>query len=128
MRTILSVLSLVAVVSAAAPAPAADHLAPLGTADARLAEAAAQRQQDQAALQAGLSSAEATRAAALVGADLGQVRAAVATLSDAELHDLAVRQAALSTDPVAGLDPDIKLLLEIFLIVAIVILVFKAID
>ena len=65
--------------------------------------------------------------ASSVGVDIAAVRATVPSLSDAELADLSARAAALEADPVAGLDHDIKLLLEIFLIVAIVILVLRAI-
>jgi len=75
-----------------------------------------------------LASPEAAQAASSVGTDIAAVRAAVPALSDAELADLYVRAAALETDPVAGLDPDIKMLLTIFLIVAIVILVLRAVD
>jgi hypothetical protein len=75
-----------------------------------------------------LSSPRAEAAAAAVGADLGRVRAAVATLSDEDLADVAARAAALQTDPVAALDSDIRTLLMIFLIVAIVILVLQAVD
>jgi hypothetical protein len=39
-----------------------------------------------------------------------------------------VRAQALNADPVAGLDQDIRTLLVIFLIVAIVILVLQAVD
>jgi hypothetical protein len=128
MRSTLTILSLAAVVVAGRPAAAADHLLAPETARARLGAASEKRQQDRAAVEANLSTPAAESAARLLGADLRRVRAAVATLSDAELRDLAERSAALQSDPVAGLDPDIKLLLEIFLIVAIVILVFKAID
>ena len=128
MRSTLTILSLAAVVLAGGPALAADHLLSPETAQARIAAASRQRQQDRATVEASLSTPAAETAARLVGARLPRVRAAVATLADAELRDLAERSAALQSDPVAGLDPDIKLLLEIFLIVAIVILVFKAID
>ena len=56
------------------------------------------------------------------------MRAAAATLSDAELAELAARAAALQSDPIAALDSDIVMLLKIFLIVAIVILVLQAVD
>jgi len=64
-----------------------------------------------------------------VGANLEDLRGATAALSDADLRDLATRAAALQADPVAGVsDNDIRWLLYIFLIVAIVILVIKAVD
>jgi hypothetical protein len=56
------------------------------------------------------------------------VSRALATLSDAELRDLAVRARALEQDPAAGLSSDVNQLLIIFLIVAIVILVLQAVD
>jgi hypothetical protein len=127
MRTSLAVLSLAAL-CAAVPARGDDHIVTLGQAQQRLLEAEAARQQDTAVVRDVLARPEALAAAALAGADLDQVQAAVATLSDGELRDLALRAMALQTDPVAGLDSDIRLLLMIFLIVAIVILVLQAVD
>ena len=75
-----------------------------------------------------LSSSAAASAASALGTDIGRVRAALPALSDAELQDLARRATALDADPVAGLDDDIRTLLIIFLIVAIVIMVLKAVD
>jgi hypothetical protein len=75
-----------------------------------------------------LSAPEAAAAAAAAGTSVAELRGALSTLSDGELRDLAARASALSSDPVAGLDPDVKQLLVIFLIVAIVILVFQAVD
>jgi hypothetical protein len=110
------------------PAFAQDHLLGRETAHSRLAAAAAERRHELAAVDRVLASPEAARAASSVGVDIAAVRASVPALSEAELADLSVRVAALDSDPVAGLDRDIKLLLEIFLIVAIVILVLRAID
>jgi hypothetical protein len=93
-----------------------------------LAAAADERRAELAAVDRALATPEAERAASSVGVDIAAVRAAVPALSDAELADVSQRAAALESDPVAGLDHDIKLLLEIFLIVAIVILVLRAID
>jgi len=128
MRTSLAPVTAVAVILSAAPAFAQDHLLTRETAEARLAAAAEERRQELAAVDRVLATAEAERAASSVGVDIAAVRAAVPALSDAELADVSVRAAALESDPVAGLDHDIKLLLEIFLIVAIVILVLRAID
>ena len=110
------------------PVSAQDHLLDRETAQSRLAAAAAERRHELAAVDRVLATPEAARAASSVGVDIAAVRASVPALSDAELADLSVRVAALDSDPVAGLDRDIKLLLEIFLIVAIVILVLRAID
>jgi hypothetical protein len=107
---------------------AQDHLLRRETAQSRLAAAAAERRHELAAVDRALAMPEAAQAASSVGVDLAAVRASLPALSDAELADLSVRVAALDSDPVAGLDRDIKLLLEIFLIVAIVILVLRAVD
>ncbi|MFI5183670.1 MAG: hypothetical protein ACHQNV_04670 [Vicinamibacteria bacterium] len=106
---------------------AGDHLVPAEAAGAALRGAAAARQADLAALDRFLSTPEATRVASSLGVDPRQLRGASATLSDGELGDLATRAAALETDPAAGLSHDVDELLVIFLIVAIVILVIKAV-
>jgi hypothetical protein len=94
-----------------------------------LAEAEAARQGDLALLDGVLSSPEAAAAAKAVGADLDEVRRATPTLTDDELRHLAARAAALQADPVAGVsDHDLRWLLYVFLLVAIVILVLKAVD
>jgi hypothetical protein len=110
------------------PVSAQDHLLGRETAQSRLTTAAAERRLELAAVDRVLATPDAAQAASSVGVDIAAVRAAVPALSDAELADLSVRVAALDSDPVAGLDRDIKLLLEIFLIVAIVILVLRAVD
>jgi hypothetical protein len=128
MRTSPAPVAALAALLAAAPAFAQDHLLTRETAQGRLAAAADERRAELAAVDRALATPEAERAASSVGVDIAAVRAAVPALSDAELADVSQRAAALESDPVAGLDHDIKLLLEIFLIVAIVILVLRAID
>jgi hypothetical protein len=114
---------------AADRAVAQEHLVTTAAAQARLAEAEAAREADLAILDGALSTPQAASAAKAVGADLDTVRRVTPTLSDADLRDLAARAAALQADPVAGVsDNDIRWLLYIFLIVAIVILVIKAVD
>ena len=114
---------------AADRALAGEHLVTQAAAQARLLEAEAARQGDLAVVDRVLSSPRAAAAARTVGADLDAVRRAVPMLSDAELREVAARAAALDRDPVAGVsDNDIRWLLYIFLIVAIVILVIKAVD
>ena len=125
MRTSLALAAAAALVSGNALAQ--DHLLSRDTAQARLAAASEERRHELAAVHRVLATPEAARAASSLGVDIAAVRAAVPALSDAELADLSVRAAALESDPVAGLDHDIKLLLEIFLIVAIVILVLRAV-
>jgi hypothetical protein len=105
-----------------------DHLVSRDEASARLSAAAESRQADLAAVEGALSSPAATRAAASLHVDLRDVRRAAASLSDAELRDVAARAEALRSDPAAGLSRDVEQLLIIFLIVAIVILVIKAVD
>jgi len=130
MRKRMTLLAAGAAIAAATagPAAAADHLVSADDVHAQLVGAAAQRRQDVASVEGTLESPLARDAAASMGVDLGRLRAAVPALSDAELRGLAVRAAALQSDPVAGLDADIKQLLTIFLIVAIVILVLQAVD
>ena len=129
MRKSVAVLAVLLALLAAGSALAGDHLVTTAAAQARMAEAEAARQQDLAVIEGVLSTPEAAAAAKAVGADLEGLRSGVPTLSDAELRDLAVRSAALQGDPVAGVtDNDLRWLLYIFLIVAIVILVIKAVD
>ena len=128
MRKTLTVLSMTVVGLVAAQAPAEDHLVTREAAHERVLDAAAQRGRSLATIDAVLSTPEAVQAAEGLGADTRQLRAALPTLSDAEIADLAARADALQSDPVAGLDDDIRTLLIIFLIVAIVILVLQAVD
>jgi hypothetical protein len=127
-----SVAGLVTVVVAAllsgGAAGAGEHLVGREAFAARLAAAAAQRDVDLAALERALDTPAARAAAARIGVDLHSVRGAAAHLSTAELADLASRARALDVDPGAGIDPDVRELLVIFLIVAIVILVLQAVD
>ena len=123
-----ALVAMVALV-AADRALAQEHLVSEAAAQARLAEAEAVRQGDLDLVDRVLSSPQAATAARSVGADLDAVRRATPTLTDAELREVAARAAALGQDPVAGVsDNDIRWLLYIFLIVAIVILVIKAVD
>ena len=126
MRTRLALATVAALL--AGNAFAQDHLLSRDAARDRLAAATQDRRQALDTVDRALATPDAARAASSVGVDIAAVRAAVPALSDAELADISARAAALESDPVAGLDHDIKLLLEIFLIVAIVILVLRAID
>jgi hypothetical protein len=128
MRKTLTMLSLALASVFAGQAMADDHVVSPAAAAQRLQEASAAREQGLATLDRALANPEVARAAATVGADTAALRAALPTLSDAEIADLAQRAASLDTDPVAGLDSDIRTLLIIFLIVAIVILVLQAVD
>jgi hypothetical protein len=130
LRKSLAVLAAAVLVTSAVSGPiqAQQHVVPPEAAQARLAEAAAERARQVAAVNSVLATPEASAAVTALGQDMGRLRAAVPALSDSELRDLAVRAEALQTDPVAGLDSDIRQLLIIFLIVAIVILVLQAVD
>ena len=125
----LAALALVAVtvLAAATTAGAVQHVASSEAARAALVEAASQRDADLAALDGALSSPAATRVAEK-GVDVAGARRALATLSDAEIRDLAARARAVDRDPAGGLSKDANDLLVIFLVVAIVILVLQAID
>lgn len=95
----------------------------------RLAQAAAQRQQDVVAVERVLSSPAAARVASTLGVRLEPLRAGVPALGDREIRDLAARAARLRGDPVAGFhnsDPSVDDLLKIFLIVAIVVILIEA--
>jgi hypothetical protein len=112
----------------AGTASAREHVVAPRAADERLLVAAAGRQADLRALDAFLASPQAARATEHLGLDARRLRAGIAGLSDAELQDLAARAQALRADPTPGLSGDVNQLLIIFLIVAIVILVLRAVD
>jgi hypothetical protein len=124
VNTIVLATALCCVTGAAG---AQDHLVTSQTAQARLVEAAAVRAGDQATLGRILASSDARQAASWLGVEIRDVRAAVASLSDSEVRELAERARSLRVDPAAGLSSDVDHLLVIFLIVAIVILVLQAV-
>ena len=127
IRKSVALLAVATCLLPAAPLPAQEHVASPQDLAARLSAAEVQRQRDLAAVDAFLARPETAAAARGVGADLGQLRSGLTALGDAELAQLAARASALA-DPAAGLDQDIRTLLIIFLIVAIVILVLQAVD
>jgi hypothetical protein len=112
----------------AATANAAQHLVPREAVARAVAAADSERSADLAAVDRALSTPAAQAAAARVGVDVVRLRQAVPTLENGELRDLALRAQALEQNPVAGVTDDVNQLLVIFLIVAIVILVLKAVD
>jgi hypothetical protein len=124
MRKSLAVLAAAAAILSfpAGYAAAGDHIVTPDAVQSRFSEAAAQRAQDVATVQNALSTPLAQEAAASVGADLDRVRAGVGTLSDAELSDLAARASVLQSDPVAGMDRNMRLLVMIALILGIIVL------
>ena len=127
-KTLALLAASAALALSAGPALAQDHVAGAQDLSARLGAAESARQRSLESVGRFLASPEAVSAGARVQADLDRVRANVAALSDADLADLAARVDALQMSPVAGLDDDIRTLLIIFLIVAIVILVLQAVD
>jgi hypothetical protein len=126
MRKSLALLTLVA--SMPALVFAGDHVVTRQGVDSRLSEAATSRVADLATVARTLDTPAARAAARQLGSDAGVLKASMASLSDRELRDLAVRAQALQSDPAAGLSSDVNTLLIVFLIVAIVIIVIKAVD
>ena len=128
MRRTLGLLAAAATLLSCPAGEAGDHIAAPAAVEARLAEASAARAENLAAVDGALTSPLAREAASSVGADVDQLRAAVPSLSDAELADLAARAAALEADPVAGMDRQMRLLIMIGLILVIIILVLAIVD
>jgi hypothetical protein len=125
-RKCLASLAVAAALFIVPGALAQDHVVSRDEAAARLAASESARQRDLAAVDRFLASPEAASAAGSVKADTSRLRAGLASLGDSELAQLAAQAAAL--DPAAGLDSDIRTLLIIFLVIAIVILVLQAVD
>jgi len=111
-----------------ASATCGEHLVDARAAQAAVQRVAADRAADVAAIQGALRTSVAERAARAMGVPLDRVVSAVPTLSDGEVHDLAVRAAALQGDPLAGqMDPWVNEVLVVILIVGIVVLVLSAV-
>lgn len=103
MRMTLATLAVAALLGAAhASAQTQDHLAGVDVAQARLHQAAQQRETNLATVDAFVTSPDGLAAIAALGADAARVRGSLSTLNDAELQSLASRVAALDADPVAG--------------------------
>lgn len=101
-----------------------NHLVTPDAAQARLAEANAERARNLATVDALLVSPEGSAALEAVGVSEARVRGALPTLSDAELQDLATRAAALQSDPVAGMTQKqwIWIIAAVVVIVVIIII------
>lgn len=128
MKRSIVTLVVAALTAWAVTARSEEHLVSAGAAHAAVAGAAAARASDVMTVQEVLSTPAATRAARDLGVSLDRVRAAVPTLTDGELHDLAARAAAVQGDPAAGaVDPWVNDVLVVVLIVAIVVLVLSAV-
>ena len=127
MMKVCAVLMTAVILVSAVPVRAADHLVAPGTVSASMAQAAAERAQHLATLDELLASPRAARAAELAGADVGNVRGALASLSNDEARDLAARAQALQSDPVAGLH-EVEDVLGIALLVVLIIFIVDRID
>ena len=88
-----------------APGSAQDHLVTAADVQARFEAMGGNRAENLRTVEAALSSPAAAEAAALLPADLGRIRARVASLTDEELRDVAARAEALTVDPMAGTHP-----------------------
>ena len=97
-----SLLTLTALAALAIPAAAADHVVSAQAAEQQLLSAESARSRDLLAVDSFVASPDGAAALAALGMDASGVRSALATLSDAELSELAARSAALQADPVAG--------------------------
>jgi hypothetical protein len=127
MPRILAVLVLCGVVVSPRAAFCGDHLVPSTAAQRQLARASIEHAQDVATVERALSSPRAASAAATLGVSLDHLKAAVPTLSQSEVRDLAARASLVRTDPIAGYrSEDVDDLLVVLLVVAIVVVVLSA--
>jgi hypothetical protein len=125
MRSLVAVF-LVATTLLAQVSAAGQHVVASADLEGRLAEAARVRAGDLATIDAVLSLPEVARAGERHGVPIGTLRQCAAALSDAELHQLAVRARALRLDPVAG-SPIVPVIpgwvIVLFLVVIVALLV-----
>jgi hypothetical protein len=128
MRRIFALLFLLAVALSPATVFCGDHLVSPAVSQEQLARAATERAEDVASIERVLSSPRAVSAAGSLGVSLDRVRAAVPSLSDQELRDLAARASLVHADPVAGVSEDVNDLLVVLLVVAIVVVVLSAVS
>jgi hypothetical protein len=128
MRHLTAIVTALALLAVPGVALCGGHMVTAGSVDDRLSQRASQRQQDVLTLQRVLSTPAAASTTAALGTRIESVRAAVPALNDEELRDLATRAAALGSDPAAGYEPVVHDFLIVFLIVAIVVLVFDAVN
>jgi hypothetical protein len=101
MRRLVATV-LVLLLSGSQAVRAAEHVVQPREVAERLGEAARARANDLASVEAALSMPEAQKVATRLGVDIARVRQAVPLLSDAELHDVAMRSTLLGKDPVSG--------------------------
>jgi hypothetical protein len=127
MRKPCAILTLISMLLAVPVARADDHLVSSGAAQQKLTEAAAERANNLRAVEGVLGSIRASKVASAAGIDLGQVRASLPQLSNADLRDLSHRAAALKVDPAAGHYHDSEDALVFVIVVAAAALVLIAV-
>lgn len=113
--------AILAMLLVAARGFAQDHVVSAADVQARLAAAASERGDHLRTVESALATPAAAEAAKLVHADLDHIRRGAASLTDAELRDVAARAELLTVDPVAGAHP---VLIVLAVIGAIVVLAF----
>jgi len=102
LKSLIAIMTAVAFLAVPELVLCDQHLVTKAATQERLGQAAAQREQDVRMLQGVLSTPQATTAASKLGVSIDRTRAALPTLSDLELRDLAARASALGADPVSG--------------------------
>lgn len=102
MKGATSIVLAIAFLFAGIPARADDHVVSREAMEARLREAAAQRQAHTAAVRAVLASPVGAYVRSRTGLDTAALAGRVAGLGDQELRDLAERAALIQEDPVAS--------------------------
>ena len=127
MPRILAVLAICGLVVSPRAALCGDHLVPSTAAQQQLAQDSIEHARDVATIERALSSPRAASAAAACGVSLDHLKAAVPTLSQAEVRDLAARASLVRSDLRAGHgSEDVDDLLVVLLVVAIVAVVLSA--
>ena len=125
MRRLLAIITVAATLLSPSLVFSADHVVGSKTIQERLTQAQKQREADSLALRNVLATPEAATAATAVGTRIERLQKGVSTLSDQELHNLAVRAQALRADPVAGYHEyayhDFAMILLIVVLVAVLL-------
>jgi hypothetical protein len=127
MRRLLAIVTVAAMLLSPSLVLSSDHMVGTKTVQERLTQAQKQRETDSLALRSVLATPEAAAAATAVGTRIDRLQKAVSTLSDQELHNLAVRAEDLRSHPVAG-DYVHHDFFTILLIVALVVVILAAAD
>jgi hypothetical protein len=127
-RAALGVMVACGLLAGGVTANASEHLVTAVAAHESVVLAAQRRADEIAAMRLALSTPAAEKAAAALSIRLDRVRAAVPTLTDDEIHDLATRALDPGAGPAAGqVDPWVNDVVVVVLIVGIVVLVLNAV-